>query len=598
MAFMLLEKLKKAFFSDQEAEIEKKKSSSQTSSQENVEVDYINYDPFAAYHTGITNQYNVTALKFSMLNKYITKWREISMYPEVDEAVQEIQTEAIVYDELNPPVELDLEEVELSDGVKNKVIDSFDKILYMLNFDEFGDDLFRQWYVDGQLNVECVYDNNNLKKGLQKLVLLSPYNLFKIKKEGKIFYFYNHNPSYKPEDDLKNSDRVFKQEQLVRIVSGIWSIDKKIPLSFLHKAVKPINQLALIEDALVIYRLTRAPEKRVFYIDTGRLPKTKAEEYVKNLIRKYRQKKIYNVETGDVENKSKSISILEDFWFPTTSDGKGTKVDMLQGVQSNFSDIEDIDYFLKKVYRALNVPNTRRDPENRISIGNTIDVERAEIKFFKFVLKLRKRFNNLFIELLKRDVLAQKIMRLEEWEQIKSGIQFKYANSNEYSAIKKLQVIEMKLGIAGSATSMLEEDLVSKKWIQRECMGFTEEEMDDIAKEREEEKKEAAEDEELFGGGEEDGGGTKTVRHVGKGGFAGASDAGKEGSDGKSSGSASAAEPSGSEGGKSAPQQEDAPTFKEVLIESMLDNLKNGKVVDIKGKKYKLEGDSIVEVLE
>lgn len=598
MAFMLLEKLKKAFFSDQEAEIEKKKSSSQTSSQENVEVDYINYDPFAAYHTGITNQYNVTALKFSMLNKYITKWREISMYPEVDEAVQEIQTEAIVYDELNPPVELDLEEVELSDGVKNKVIDSFDKILYMLNFDEFGDDLFRQWYVDGQLNVECVYDNNNLKKGLQKLVLLSPYNLFKIKKEGKIFYFYNHNPSYKPEDDLKNSDRVFKQEQLVRIVSGIWSIDKKIPLSFLHKAVKPINQLALIEDALVIYRLTRAPEKRVFYIDTGRLPKTKAEEYVKNLIRKYRQKKIYNVETGDVENKSKSISILEDFWFPTTSDGKGTKVDMLQGVQSNFSDIEDIDYFLKKVYRALNVPNTRRDPENRISIGNTIDVERAEIKFFKFVLKLRKRFNNLFIELLKRDVLAQKIMRLEEWEQIKSGIQFKYANSNEYSAIKKLQVIEMKLGIAGSATSMLEEDLVSKKWIQRECMGFTEEEMDDIAKEREEEKKEAAEDEELFGGGEEDGGGTKTVRHVGKGGFAGASDAGKEGSDGKSSGSASAAEPSGSEGGESAPQQEDAPTFKEVLIESMLDNLKNGKVVDIKGKKYKLEGDSIVEVLE
>jgi hypothetical protein len=526
-------------------------------------------------------------IKMQSLNAYLTKWREIAMFPEVDEAIQEIQGDAIVFDELEPAVKIDLDEVELPDAVKKKIEASFEKILYMLNFDEFGDDLFRQWYVDGQLNVECVYDNNQVKKGVQKLVLLSPFNLFKLKQKGINYYFYNANPSYKPEDDLEKSDRIFKDEQMVRVVSGIWSIDKKIPLSFIHKAVKPVNQLSLIEDALVIYRLTRAPEKRVFYIDTGRLPKTKAEEHVKSLIRKYRQKKIYNVDTGNVENKNRSISILEDFWFPTTSDGRGTKVDMLQGANAGFDQIDDINYFLKKVYKSLNVPVNRLDPENRISMGNTLDVERTELKFFKFVLKLRKRFNQLFIQILKRDLLAQKILTVAEWSVIKEALGFKYSTSNEYSLIKKLQVIEMRVGVAGTAASLKEDKVISRHWIQREIMQFTEDEMKDIEKELEEENKEDEDDDDMGFGGGDGGGGVTTVRHT---------------SD-KELAPDVAAAVDASPAVKTAAPAKPAPaneSVNEMLVEDMVERLKAGDIVMIKDKKYALDSDTdkIVEVTD
>lgn len=495
---IISEWLKKPFYSDEQAKQNQamSKSSSQTSTDKNIEVGHINYDPFSSYvNQALGGDTNMALIKAEEINAQIMRWREVSHYPEVDEAISEIANEAIVYDEIDDPIEINLDDVEVSDGIKDKVTEIFQKHLYMLDFGKNGDDLFRQWYVDGQINIECVFDNTGLKKGIQKLVLLTPFNLFKIKQvqNNQIYYFYSNNPSFDRNKDFKNSKEIFKDEQLIRVVSGIWSIDKKAPLSLLQKAIKSINQLYLIEDSLVIYRITHAPEKRVFYIDTGRLPKSKAEEYVQSLIRKYRQKKVYDVQLGDIKNKQKSISILEDFWFPTSSDGRGTKVDVLQGMNTNFGEMSDVNYFVEKVYKALHVPSSRRSKENdnRVVIQNTVDIERAELKFWKFIQKLRKRFNELFIELLKRDLLAQKIVTVEEWGTIKDKIKFKYSNSNEFSMIKKLQTIEMRMSIATQASGLREDKILSREYVMKEIMMFSDKEISEIKKQL---KKESEED--------------------------------------------------------------------------------------------------------
>ena len=263
---------------------------------------------------------------------------------------------------------------------------------------------------------------------------------------------------------------------------------------------------------MVIYRITRAPEKRVFYIDTGRLPKSKAEEYVKSLILKYRQKKVYDVQQGDLKNKPRAISILEDFWFPTSSDGRGTKVDTLQGVATNFSEMEDVNYFLRKVYKSLNIPQSRRFEDGgsqgssggNVSFGNNLEVERSEIKFFKYILKLRKRFSQLFLELLKRDIIAQRIITLEEWSVIKEKIFFKYINANEISLMRKLNNIQIKMEIAAAADGLREPGILSRAYIHKEIMQFTDEEIKEIKEQRVKEKKE---DDQFDDGDDDDGGG-------------------------------------------------------------------------------------------
>jgi len=290
--------------------------------------------------------------------------------------------------------------------------------------------------------------------------------------------------------NIKKAERIFEPEQLAQIVSGLWSTDNKTPMSYLQKVVKPVNQLSLLEDAVVIWHITRSPEKRVFYIDTGNLPKSKAEEYIKRLIAKYRQKKIYNVNSGTIDNRSNTISILEDFWLPRNAAGRGTEIDTLSASSEGMENMTHIEYFVNKIYKALNVPRSRRDEENRIAINSSLDIEKDELKFWKFVLKLRRRFNNLFIDLLKKDLLAKKILKLQDWEQIQEKINFIYVNNNPYSDIKKLQILEMRMGIAENALNLVESDLLSKQYVKEEIMSQTKEEIDKIKKEREEEKKE------------------------------------------------------------------------------------------------------------
>ena len=486
------EALKKPFYAKKEVDLERSKNPSTTSKVHDIESDTISYDPFAMYTNG--NIFQQVLVGIGNYNEMIRKWREMALLPEVDEALSEIVDEAIVYEEDNLPIELDLEEIEMSDKIKDKMIESFEKIMYMLDFNSKGDDLFRQWYVDGTLNVESVYDNNNLKNGINKLIKLAPYNFVKFKdeKSGETKYYIHRRPSYNYLRDLESAEDVFTEEQITQITTGVWSADKRVALSPLNKAMKSINQLYLIEDSLVVYRITRSPEKRVFYVDTGNLPKTKAEEYISSLIRKYRQKKVYNTETGTVDNKNKSISVLEDFWFSVNSQGRGTKVDTLQSAGGGFADMADLEYFVGKVYKSLHVPVGRRNTEGRIVLNNTIDIEKDEIKFFKYVSKLRRKFNDLFVDLMKKDLLAKQVFTIQDWKEIQEKIKFKYANTNPYAEIKKLQIVGMRMEAANNASALVDQGYFSKGYVKREILSQTEEEIKKIEKEREKEMEKEA----------------------------------------------------------------------------------------------------------
>jgi len=481
----LWEELNRTFYSDREAFKDRHKNSSQITKEVDTENPYITYDPFSMY----TNSFALGGSNSMPVNTtdMIRKWRDSAILPEVDEALNEISSEAIVFDEIDPVVDLNMDDIELTENIKSKIRESWDKIIYLLDFNEKGEELFRQWYIDSVLSFEVVYNNRKPKDGIQKLILLPPYDLVKYKNESDstIRWFINKHQTYNPIKDLENAEITYYDEQITQINSGILSPDKKCYYSPIQKAMKSINQLYLLEDTLIIYRITRSTEKRIFKIDTGNLPKTKAEEYMKGLINKYRQKKVYNTDTGTLDNASKSISVLEDFWFPTNSTtGKGTSVETLAGSTSNFGGFDDIEYFLNKVYSSLCVPNSRRNKEDRITINPTIDIEKEEMKFFKYIQKLRRKFNNLFVDLLKKDLISRQVMSLDDWNKIQEKLKFNYASSNEISMIKKAQINEVKVNGANAALGLIDTGILSVEWIQKNILRLSTEEIAEIAEQR------------------------------------------------------------------------------------------------------------------
>ena len=369
----------------------------------------------------------------------ISRYREMVLQPECDSAVDDIVNETICGNFDDVPVELELSNLKASDKIKKLMREEFDEVLRLLDFENRSYEIFRRWYVDGRLFYHKVIDPQNPRGGLTELRYIDPRKIRKVTEyeqkrpeqlrgldlntqlTQKAAECFLYNPK-----GLKNSTNQgmkITSDSICYCHSGIQDLNKNMTLSHLHKAIKAVNQLRMIEDSLVIYRLSRAPERRIFYIDVGNLPKNKAEQYLREVMGRYRNKLVYDANTGEIKDDKKFMSMLEDFWLPRREGGRGTEISTLPGGQ-NLGELEDVKYFQKKLYKALNVPGSRLETETTFNIGRAAEITRDEVKFQKFIARLRKRFSELFMDLLKTQLILKGVVTLEEFEEMRTHIQF------------------------------------------------------------------------------------------------------------------------------------------------------------------------------
>jgi hypothetical protein len=387
----------------------------------------------------------------------ITRYREASAYSDCSAAVDEIVTESIAAVDDEQAVRVNLDNLDIADDIKNSIENEFEKILQLLEFNNKGHDIFRRWYIDGRLYYQKIIDMKNPRRGIVDLLQLDPRKIRKIreiKKEkdkdtniDKIvsideYFIYNdkginYNPNFSYSSTVNQGLRI-STDAIAYAPSGLMDLEKNAVLGHLHKAIKPVNQLKMMEDAVVIYRLARAPERRIFYIDVGNLPKIKAEQYLKDIMARYRNKIVYDSNTGEIRDDRKFMSMLEDFWLPRREGGKGTEISTLPGGES-LGQIDDVNYFQNKLYQALNVPVSRMQPQQGISFGRATEITRDELKFAKFVSRLRKKFNVLFDDLLRTQLVLKGVINDKDWEMIKEKIQYKYAQDQYFEEMKSAE---------------------------------------------------------------------------------------------------------------------------------------------------------------
>ena len=390
-------------------------------------------------------------------NEYelITRYREMVLQPECDSAVDDVVNETICGNFDDVPVELELSNLKVSEKIKKLMREEFQEILRLLDFDNRSYEIFRRWYVDGRLFYHKVIDPKKPRNGLVELRYIDPRKIRKVteyeqKKPGELrnadlntqltqksAEYFLYNPK-----GLRNSTNQglkIAPDSITYCHSGIQDLNKNMVLSHLHKAIKAVNQLRMIEDSLVIYRLSRAPERRIFYIDVGNLPKNKAEQYLREVMGRYRNKLVYDANTGEIKDDKKFMSMLEDFWLPRREGGRGTEITTLPGGQ-NLGELEDVKYFQKKLYKALNVPSSRLETETTFNIGRAAEITRDEVKFQKFIARLRKRFSELFHDLLKTQLILKGVISLEEWEDMKEHIQYDYIADNYFTELKEIEI--------------------------------------------------------------------------------------------------------------------------------------------------------------
>ena len=389
-------------------------------------------------------------------NDLIRRYREVAQYSDCDSAVEDIINEAIVADEEHRSVEIILDDVKLSNNVKTRVREEFDNILRILKFDERAHEIFRSWYIDGRLYYQILIDEENVKKGIQELRFIDPRKIRRIKnikrektnagveviKEIEEYYLYND----KGITEQTTHGVKLALDSVVYVPSGYTDPNTGMAMSYLHKAIKPVNQLKMIEDSLVIYRISRAPERRIFYIDVGNLPKLKAEQYVSDIMNKFRQKIVYDATTGETRDDRRHLSMMEDFWMPRREGGKGTEITTLPGGQ-NLGEIQDIEYFQQKLYHALNVPISRLQQQQGFSIGRSQEITRDEVKFNKFVVRLRKKFSMLFSNALRVQLIAKGIITPDDWDDIRFGIRYDFIEDNNYSELRDSEMIQARVAM-------------------------------------------------------------------------------------------------------------------------------------------------------
>ena len=439
----------------------------------------------------------------------IRRYREMSLHPECDSAIEDVVNEAIVSDLNDSPVEIDLSNLPASDKLKDIIRDEFRYLKEIMDFDKKCHEIFRNWYVDGRIYYHKVIDFNKPSDGIKEVRYIDALKIKyirKLKKDSKDafgteyrkiindkneidfgnqeieeFYMYDPNVGSSQNATYRVSDinnvKIAK-DAIVYVTSGLVDRNKQTVLSFLHKAIKALNQLRMIEDSLVIYRLSRAPERRIFYIDVGNLPKIKAEQYLRDVMNRYRNKLVYNADTGEIKDDRKYMAMLEDFWLPRREGGRGTEITTLPGGQ-NLGELADIEYFQKKLYDSLGVPPTRLAAEGGFNLGRSSEILRDELKFTRFVGRLRKRFSQIFIDLLKTQLILKNIVSLEDWEVLSDHIQFDFVYDNHFSDLKKNELMNDKLGVVAAMDPYLGR-YFSAEYVRRVILGQTDSEIKEI----------------------------------------------------------------------------------------------------------------------
>ena len=436
---------------------------------------------------GTTVDVNNTAKNEAQL---ISRYREMAAQPECERAVDDIVNEAIVGTEYDSPVSIVLDNVEqMDDQIKDRVREEFDELLNMLNFNNRAYDIFRNWYVDGRLYYHLMIDTKNPRGGIQEIRYIDPRKIKKVRVEKRdnnnqvskeVFNKkYNEYFVYSPKGiSAGNQGIKISTDSIAYCHSGMMDQNNKMILSYMHKAIKPLNQLRMLEDATVIYRLARAPERRIFYIDVGNLPKAKAEQYLRDMMVKHKNKLVYDANTGEVRDDRKFLTMLEDYWLPRREGGKGTEISTLPG-GANLGEIDDVVYFRQKLYQSLNVPTSRLESDNSFNLGRASEITRDELKFSKFISRLRYRFSELFHILLERQLLLKGIITKQEWSEIKGKIYYDFLEDNHFAELKNSEIMRERLNTLRDIDEYVGK-YYSTNWVRKNILMQTEEEIEEI----------------------------------------------------------------------------------------------------------------------
>ena len=449
----------------------------------------------------------------------ITRYREMANHPELEMAIDDIVNESITHDVTGRTVDIVLDKLKQPEAIKKKIIEEFDTILALLNFNNLSDDLFKRWYIDGRIYFHVVVNEANPKQGIQELRYIDPRKIRKVREIKKDrdpktgaqiiasvaeYYVYNERGTSTQQYSAQVSQGLrIAPESILNVTSGLMDAKNTFVISYLHKAIKPLNQLRMIEDAVVIYRISRAPERRIFYIDVGNLPKGKAEQYLRDVMVKYRNKMVYDAQTGELRDDRKHMSMLEDFWLPRREGGKGTEITTLPAGQ-NLGELEDVKYFRQKLLQSLNVPLSRLEPQQggMIGLGRTTEVTRDEVKFSKFIIRLRNKFSQIFDHALRTQLVLKGICSSEEWDQFKEVVYYDYKKDNNFTEMRDAELLTARLQLLQTVDPYIGR-YYSAKWVSKNILQMSDETMDEMKKQIAQEDKDGTGGPTMSNGGQE-----------------------------------------------------------------------------------------------